>query len=1128
MTTESPMRMLSGGGMTGGIGALNDSLIAGGGSGLGSSTTREAQELNYLLRDRSRFENVLGSRNVSMSRSESAPPSVEGSLAAMGGLFTRHPTGPGDLSRVNKIGAGSDAADVFESEHELRSDPSYLAYYYSHINLNPRLPPPLISWENWRLAQRLQSGFPLGSAKDKRNLRSLDDSNSKSLFSSQSLLPTHKEEPEHFEELESLVRNSSGEWAEGGNDGLIGLSTGGFGPRPKSLVDLIQEDFPRTPSPIYNLSRPSSRAANEDGVDTSAVSDAQLAHLREMAAGFGSRSTTPVPGGVQVLNDHYDSSHSTMVASDFTSAAGLGSRSATPTPSTTQLFAGSSTTGPLLPNAKIRTSDLPLVSTRSVSPALLSLGEALANVHLGNTETKNGPYNAVSAAASAAELAALHGLNISDSQGTSLQEKREHMQQTLHEEVEQKKHQKNYQQHHRHPQSQLAQAQAQAAQSQAYSEALQQQLFSGLDQGYHGQVNFGVPNMTSQAQAAGANMYAAAAAAAAMSYIAAGNPYYQNLHTTPVYAPHYGLGAYSLNPAVLPPMLPGYPSPGGLPMAFDGAAAAAAAVAASMGARGTVPGGSTSVVGTGVDLQQFYKYAGQVGTGIPSTIQDAIYMQYMQRAAEDVRAAAALNDSTVMRGLAQGSHADSMDLQNAQTISYSPEQKSLYSRSGSLGVPLANKGGSVSPYYGSPPAVSLLLPYANSSVTSPVLPGSPVGPGSLPMKRDDRSLRLSSGASRAGTAGPAYSGWHPQRNTDSGDEIHASLLLEEFKNSKSRRFELGEITGHVVEFSADQHGSRFIQQKLETATSDEKSMVFEEVLPRALTLMTDVFGNYVIQKFFEHGTSEQRRQLADQLVGHVLALSLQMYGCRVIQKALEVVDVDQQTRLVSELDGHVMRCVRDQNGNHVIQKCIECVPADKIQFIISAFYCQVVILSTHPYGCRVIQRVLEHCTDEQKQTGIMEEILRATCNLAQDQYGNYVVQHVLEHGRPHERSEIITKLAGQIVQMSQHKFASNVVEKCLEFGGPAERQILINEMLGHTDENEPLQAMMKDQFANYVVQKVLETCDEQQREILLSRIRVHLHGLKKYTYGKHIVARVEKLIAAGERRSAAHLAQTLS
>lgn len=69
----------------------------------------------------------------------------------------------------------------------------------------------------------------------------------------------------------------------------------------------------------------------------------------------------------------------------------------------------------------------------------------------------------------------------------------------------------------------------------------------------------------------------------------------------------------------------------------------------------------------------------------------------------------------------------------------------------------------------------------------------------------------------------------------------------------------------------------------------------------------------------------------------------------------------------------------------------------------------------------------------------------------------FVLQHVLQHGKPEERSTIITQLAGQIVKMSQQKFASNVVEKCLTFGTPEQRQILINEMLGTTDENVPLQ-----------------------------------------------------------------------
>ena len=98
--------------------------------------------------------------------------------------------------------------------------------------------------------------------------------------------------------------------------------------------------------------------------------------------------------------------------------------------------------------------------------------------------------------------------------------------------------------------------------------------------------------------------------------------------------------------------------------------------------------------------------------------------------------------------------------------------------------------------------------------------------------------------------------------------------------------ETQDIYNHIVEFSGDQHGSRFIQQKLETANSDEKEQVFRELQPNALQLMTDVFGNYVIQKLFEHGNQVQKRVLAEQMKNHVMELSMQMYGCRVVQKVI--------------------------------------------------------------------------------------------------------------------------------------------------------------------------------------------------------------------------------------------------
>lgn len=58
----------------------------------------------------------------------------------------------------------------------------------------------------------------------------------------------------------------------------------------------------------------------------------------------------------------------------------------------------------------------------------------------------------------------------------------------------------------------------------------------------------------------------------------------------------------------------------------------------------------------------------------------------------------------------------------------------------------------------------------------------------------------------------------------------------------------------------------------------------------------------------------------------------------------------------------------------------------------------VVGLSTHPYGCRVVQRVLEHCTIEEIKDFIRNQILQSTTALTADQYGNYVIQHMLEHG----------------------------------------------------------------------------------------------------------------------------------
>ncbi|KDQ07951.1 hypothetical protein BOTBODRAFT_59683 [Botryobasidium botryosum FD-172 SS1] len=366
---------------------------------------------------------------------------------------------------------------------------------------------------------------------------------------------------------------------------------------------------------------------------------------------------------------------------------------------------------------------------------------------------------------------------------------------------------------------------------------------------------------------------------------------------------------------------------------------------------------------------------------------------------------------------------------------------------------------------------------------------------------------------------PARHGRHGDVKHDAGAGLR-SPLLEEFRANKTKKWELRDIYGYVVEFSGDQHGSRFIQQKLESASSEEKQAVFDEILPdNALPLITDVFGNYVIQKLFEHGTQVQKTVLANTMEGHILSLSLQMYGCRVVQKAIECILPEQQAAFVKELDGQVLRCVKDANGNHVIQKLIERVAPERLAFIAS-FRGNVYELSTHPYGCQVLQRCFEHLEKDQTQP-LLEELHKYITNLMQDQFGNYVVQFVLEHGRREDRALIISKLQGQMLQMARHKFASNVCEKALVTADSESRRILIEEIMTPKQDMSPIVIMMKDQFANYVLQRALTVVEGDQKEALIAKIRPYLVSMRRYSsaYSKHLISSAFTLLTFASHRA---------
>ena len=115
--------------------------------------------------------------------------------------------------------------------------------------------------------------------------------------------------------------------------------------------------------------------------------------------------------------------------------------------------------------------------------------------------------------------------------------------------------------------------------------------------------------------------------------------------------------------------------------------------------------------------------------------------------------------------------------------------------------------------------------------------------------------------------------------------------------------------------------------------------------------------------------------------------------------------------------------------------------------------------------------MLEHC-EEPTQNAVLQEIHAGASSLILDQFGNYVAQHIIEHGRDEDRAKLINLVISQLANFSKHKFASNVVEKSIQHGSQEEREKIVATLTVVNEKGEsPSQCLIRDQYGNYVIRE---------------------------------------------------------
>jgi len=207
--------------------------------------------------------------------------------------------------------------------------------------------------------------------------------------------------------------------------------------------------------------------------------------------------------------------------------------------------------------------------------------------------------------------------------------------------------------------------------------------------------------------------------------------------------------------------------------------------------------------------------------------------------------------------------------------------------------------------------------------------------------------------------------------------------------------------------------------------------------------------NLLVRSASAGGVTQDRVPAACQLVrGHVARLSTEHLGCFLVQALLEQSDKAAQKELVGELRGHVGELLESQHGNHVLQKAVEIMPPPVLCFLLPELkaWGSPRKLATHKYGCRVLERVIEHFPMPDL-LHFIEDILDDSVAMSKEPFGNFVMQHILEHGNDDHRHSVAVALGADLRDTATHPNACLVLNKVLTYAAHVDQKDLAERVI---------------------------------------------------------------------------------
>jgi len=376
------------------------------------------------------------------------------------------------------------------------------------------------------------------------------------------------------------------------------------------------------------------------------------------------------------------------------------------------------------------------------------------------------------------------------------------------------------------------------------------------------------------------------------------------------------------------------------------------------------------------------------------------------------------------------------------------------------------------------------------------------------------AMRKGSYGPGRGMGGPGYNTSFPQVNDRAEEDENA----------------ISHLIGRVVYLAKSESGSRFVQEKV--GNPRYLKVFFQEMKKRLPELMTDNFGHYAVETLFTHCSSNQRITLLQNLGPSLPNVACHKQGSFSVQSLINAISSKEEILLMKDyLKRELHRIILSCPGHYVILRFITRFGWPCSDFVSDLLASNVVGFATDHYGLRVMKATFDSASPGAKleknregahngQRRLFDAVVEHTNSLAENQYGNYIIQHLFDIGSPSTTDQVKQKMVGRYVRYSKQKFSSNVVEKCLKHSAQEYSKDrnwssqIVQELLGSAKE------LISDKYGNYCLQTALSTIADNPQLVIefIVTVKPHLEGLRVNVRNKW-----GKLLAVAQQSANSHI-----